>query len=251
MISGIQVSSLRPLLKTPQQVSETFSRFARMGCKTVQLQWIDPDIPPEHIAQALRDTGLNSVSVQDFYTEVAANPDYYTKLCTLTGSEWMCVSRVPEPYKNAPGIVAYARELSRLADTVAPMGLKLCFHPTSPDYQLIDGRTLVDWLMDVSGGKLHLCLDLYHIWKSGLSMPGLLRQYSGKVCMVHFKDFRGDELVPAGQGEIDWRPAIDACLETDVAYGFVEQETWARDPFDCMNEALSWLNGQLLTGEGS
>ena len=69
--------------------------------------------------------------------------------------------------------------------------------------------------------------------------------------MVHFKDFRGDELVPAGQGEIDWRPAIDACLETDVAYGFVEQETWNRDPFGCMNEALSWLNGQLLTEEGS
>ena len=245
MVSGIQVSSLRPLLKTPEQVSEAFSRFARMGCKAVQVQWIDPSVPPEHIARTLRDTGMSSVSVQDFYTDVSADPEYYTKLCIVTGSEWLCVSRVPEEYKTAPGITAFARALDRLSDTIAPMGLKLCFHPTSPDYQMIDGRTLVDALMDAVQRPLSLCLDLYHIWKSGLSMPGLIRQYSGRVCMVHFKDCRGDELVPAGQGEIDWEPAIEACLQTEVAYGFVEQETWARDPFECMDEALSWLDEQL------
>lgn len=246
MISGIQVSSLRPLLKTPRQVSEAFSRFAQMGCKTLQLQWIDPAVPPEHIAQALQDAGLTSVSVQDFYTEVMSDLEYYTKLCTFTGSEWLCVSRVPESYKTASGIAAYARELDHLADMIAPMGLKLCFHPTSPDYESIDGRTFVDALMDAAQCPLYLCLDLYHIWKSGISMPGLLRQYSGKVCMVHFKDYLGGELVPAGQGEINWGPAIDACLETDVGYGFVEQETWSRDPFDCMDEALSWLKEQLI-----
>lgn len=245
MIPGIQVSSLRPLLKTPEQVSEAFLRFAQMGCKIVQLQWIDPAVSPEYTVQALQDAGLTSVSVQDFYTEVVANLEYYTKLCTLTGSEWLCVSRIPEPYKTAQGIVTYARELDRLSDIIAPMGLKLCFHPTSPDYGLIDGRTLVDALMDAAQRPLYLCLDFYHIWKSGISMSDLLNQYSGRVCMVHFKDYLGDELVPAGQGEINWSPAIDACVETGVAYGFVEQETWSGDPFDCMDEAFTWLNEKL------
>ena len=246
MIPGIQVSSLRPLLKTPEQVSEAFSRFARMGCTTVQLQWIDPSVPPEHIARALRETGLNSVSVQDFYTSIAANLDYYTTLCTLTGSEWLCVSRVPEPYKNAQGIVTFARELDKLADAIAPMGMKICFHPTSPDFALTeDGRTLVDALMDAAQRPMYLCPDLYHMWKCSVSLPDLIRRYGDRVCMVHFKDCRGDELVPAGQGEIDFGPAIDACLEMGVTYGFVEQETWSRDPFDCMDEALSWLNKEL------
>lgn len=245
MISGIQVSSLRPLMKTPGQVSEAFSRFAGMGCKIVQLQWIDSAVSPEYIAKALRNAGLTSVSVQDFYTEVMANLEYYTKLCNLTGSEWLCVSRIPESYKTNQSIVAYAKELDSLADMIMPMGLKLCFHPTSPDYGLIDGGTLVDALMDAVQCPLHLCLDFYHIWKSGISMPGLLHQYRGRVCMVHFKDYLGDELVPAGQGEINWGPAIDACMETGVTYGFVEQETWSRDPFECIGEAFSWLNGQL------
>lgn len=249
MLTGIQVSGLRPLLKTPEQVAEVFARFAQMGCKTVQLQWIDPSVSPEQIANALRAAGLVSISVQDFYTEVQANLTYYTHLCSLTGSIWLCVSRIPEPYKSTEGIAAFAEELDRLHAVIEPMGLKLCFHPTSPDYRFIDCKTLVEILMRTVRSPMELCLDFYHIYKSGFSMPEMLYQYKGKVCIVHFKDFiatpQGDVLMPFGKGEIDWQQTIDACLKTGVPYGFVEQESWTRDPFDCMREALDSLNKQL------
>lgn len=255
MITGVQVSSLRPLLKTPEQVTGAFVRLAQMGCKTVQLQWIDPAVSPAQIAQALHTAGLVSVSVQDFSTEIMANLAYYTRLCTLTGSTWLCVSRIPEPYHSAGGIAAYAGELDNLYAAIAPMGLRLCFHPVTSDYQMIGKETLVDRLLRTVRSPVELCLDLYHIHKGGLSMPGMLHQYDGRVRMVHFKDYavtpQGPVLVPAGQGEIDWRPAVDACLETKVPYGFVEQESWTRDPFDCMREALAWLDGQARQEDGS
>lgn len=249
MIAGIQVSSLRPRLKTPEQVMEAFARFAQMGCKTVQLQWIDPVVSPEEIASALHAAGLVSVSVQDFYTEVTAHLAYYTRLCSLTGSTWLCVSRIPELYQTAEGIAAYAKELDDLYASIAPMGLKLCFHPVASDYQMVDKETLVDKLMQTVQSPLELCVDLYHLHHSGHSMQELLHQYQGKVCMVHFKDdvttAHGPVLVPAGQGEIEWEPAIEACIETGVPYGFVEQESWTRDPFDCLQEAYAWLQEQL------
>ena len=52
------------------------------------------------------------------------------------------------------------------------------------------------------------------------------------------------QLVPAGQGDTDWTGVVKTCTETNVEYGFVEQERWTRDPFDCMREALDWLDGQ-------
>ena len=49
-----------------------------------------------------------------------------------------------------------------------------------------------------------LCLDLYHVGHAGLSMEETIEKYRGKICMVHFKDFRkdGEEecLVPVGRG---------------------------------------------------
>lgn len=38
MKSGIQVSSLKPLLLTEEQVSQAFQTMRALGCTTVQLQ---------------------------------------------------------------------------------------------------------------------------------------------------------------------------------------------------------------------
>ena len=38
---------------------------------------------------------------------------------------------------------------------------------------------------------------------------------------------------------------VRACVETQVPYGFVEQERWDRDPYDCLVEALEWLRGEM------
>ena len=69
---GIQVSSVKPLLLTEEQVSLAFRRMAELGCKVVQLQWVDPSVSPEFIAKTLEENGIVSVSVQDFYDLVTA-----------------------------------------------------------------------------------------------------------------------------------------------------------------------------------
>jgi len=58
--------------------------------------------------------------------------------------------------------------------------------------------------------------------------------------MVHFKDAIGDTLVPAGQGQVNWAGVMEACRDTGVPYGFVEQEKWEKDPYECLKEALHW-----------
>ena len=47
---GIQVSSLKPLLLNEAQTREAFSRMASLGCRVVQLQWIDPSVSAKAIA---------------------------------------------------------------------------------------------------------------------------------------------------------------------------------------------------------
>ena len=76
-------------------------------------------------------------------------------------------------------------------------------------------------------------------------MPAFIRRYAGRICMVHFKDSIGDTLVPAGQGEVNWDGVVKACLDADVPYGFVEQERWDRDPYECLKEAMEWLDKEI------
>jgi len=244
MKTGIQVSSLKPLLLTEDQVKNAFAKIRTLGCRTVQLQWIDPTVPVEAISRALAENGIESVSVQDFYETISQNFQYYAHLNAATCGKWLCVSRVPERFKSREGIVNFAAELRTMQKKLDPLGQRLCFHPVTADFAAIPGENAVEELLEVMP-ELMLCLDLYHLNRCCGEMPGYIRRHAGRVCMVHFKDSQGDTLVPAGQGDIDWTGVVAACLETGIAYGFVEQERWQQDPYVCLKNAMDWLDAEI------
>ena len=249
MVTGIQISSLKPLLLTASQTEQVFTRLERLGCTTVQLQWIDPSVTPEEIALSMEQHYIRSVSVQDFYDLVAENFTYYTSLNAITGGTWLCVSRIPERLKSPQGLDAYVAELRAMQKRLEPLGQKLCFHPVSGDFTAVSGRNAVEYLLQQMP-ELELCLDLYHLNRNCTDMSAFIRQYGHRICMVHFKDAVGEKLVPAGQGDICWSGVACACLAAGVPYAFVEQEQWDRDPYLCLNEALDWLNCEIITAMG-
>ena len=237
---GIQVSSLKPLLLTTAQVQEAFAKMKALNSHTVQIQWIDPSVPIPEIARILEETGVRSVSVQDFYETVMADLDYYIDLNAATGGTWLCVSRIPERLKSPQGLDAYVQELRDLQKRLDPLDQKVCFHPVTPDYTAVPGVQAVEYLLEAMP-ELEVCLDLFHLNRNCQDMPGFIHKYGSRICMVHFKDSLGDTLVPAGQGDIDWTGVVKACEDSGVAYGFVEQERWERDPYDCLSEAMQWV----------
>jgi len=248
MKTGIQVSSFKPVLTTENEVKTAFEKMKAMGCEWVQLQWIDPSVSIEFIAKCLENTGIRSVSVQDFYEVIRQNKQYYINLNARTGGTWMCVSRIPDRLKTRAGLDEYVAELRAFQHELDACGQKLCFHAVAADFALVDGINPVEYLLNAMP-ELAICADLYHVNKVGLNMGDWLRRYADRVCMVHFKDEQNGQLVPAGQGDTDWTGVVAACVDTGVEYGFVEQERWLKDPFDCMREALDWLNNELMEGE--
>lgn len=250
MITGIQVSSFKPVLTTEQEVEYAFARMQDMGCTTVQLQWIDPAVSVDFVGQMCRKYGISSVSIQDFYVAVLDRKDYHYGLNAATNGTWVCVSRIPDRLKSREGIAAYVAELREMSRELEQIGQKLCFHPVSADFAPFNGvEQPVETLLEQMP-ELMICFDLYHLHKTGRNMTEYLRRYRGRVVMVHFKDYRlnpdgSEALVPAGQGEINWTGVVEACVETGVAYGFAEQERWEGDPFQRLKEAFDWLNKQL------
>lgn len=244
MKTGIQVSSLKPLLLTDIQVRESFRKLRALGCSRVQLQWIDPSVSPEAIAGALRENGLRSLSVQDLYETVEDAFEYYVNLNVLTGGKWLCVSRIPERYKSREGLDAFMAELRAMQAKLDPWDQKLCFHPVSTDFTAVPGIRAVEYLLDAMP-ELALCLDLYHLNRCCPNMSAYIRRYTGRICMVHFKDSLGGTLVPAGQGDTNWAGVVRACLDSGVPYAFVEQERWQGDLYVHLKDALDWLDREI------
>lgn len=247
---GIQVSSVKPLLLTEAQVAQAFQNMRALGCTTVQLQWIDPAVPVSAIAACLKESGMDSVSVQDFYEVIRENLSYYVDLNAATGGTWLCVSRIPDRLKSVEGLDAYIAELRAMQNKLTHLGQKICFHPVSVDFTAVPGINAVEYLFDHMP-ELDICLDLYHLNRNCGDMPAFIRKYASRICMVHFKDGKGDTLVPAGQGDTNWSGVVRACLDANIPYAFVEQERWDRDPYDCLKEATDWLNAEIKNSTGN
>ena len=244
MQSGIQISSFRPLMKTEAEMRDTFRQTAMLGCRFVQLQWIGRAVQTEKIAEALKENGLNSVSVQDLSDNVLAEEEYYLRLNEQTGGKWLCVSRIPERMKSPEGLEGFMNELQRLSERCAAYGQELCLHPVADDYLNINGKCPVDEIL-AGLPQMKLCLDLYHLAKAGYSAPAWMDRWPDRIELVHFKDEQNSRLVPAGQGNLCNATLVRACLNAKVSFGFVEQESWDGDPFACLGEAFRWLNGEL------
>lgn len=245
MKTGIQISSLKPMIQSIEQTRAVCEKIRAMGCDTVQLQWLGEAVFPGAAGRILRENGLRSVSVQDFFDKVLMEPDYYYRLNYSTAAQWICVSRIPEAYKSPDGLDRFIVCLQEMRSSYSLLGQKVCFHPVTGDYCAVDGMDAVEYILEKIP-DLDICLDLYHLNRVCKDMPAYIRRYAGRIPMVHFKD--ADEtgkLVPAGQGAVSWSGVVKACLDAGVEYGFAEQETWDRDPFACLKEALDWLDAEI------
>lgn len=245
MKTGIQISSLKPLIQTEETLRETCGKIAALGCGTVQLQWLGREIPVDTVAEILRENGMGSLGIQDFYGRVLEDFEYYVNLNAATGGCWFTVSRIPEDCKSPLGLAEFIRQLRHMQQRLDEFGQKLLFHPVTADYRAVLGMNAVEYLMDAMP-ELELCLDLYHLNRNCGDMPGFLRRYAGRIPMVHFKDEdAAGNLVPAGTGIVRWQGVTEACRETGVLWALAEQETWEGDPFRLLNRALVWIQGEL------
>ncbi|ETA82317.1 sugar phosphate isomerase/epimerase family protein, partial [Youngiibacter fragilis] len=101
-------------------------------------------------------------------------------------------------------------------------------------------------------------LDVHWIQRAGLDPIKVIKDYKGRVNIIHLKDYRignldlsalktGDmkkfftdfqniiEFAELGQGNLDLKGIIEAGLESGVEYFFVEQDdTYGKDPMESL-----------------
>ena len=249
---GIQISSVRKYLQTPADVLASFQKVSAMGYRIIQIQWISPDVPFEFIRDALQETGLTCVGTQDYYDEVVARWADFVAMNDLWGSRNVCVSGIPERYRTYEGCLAFAHELNQRSESLERQGKLLSFHPRASDVIQFAGQNSLEIILQNTRQECQFVLDVYHLVKAGFDPLEWIYRVAGRNDLIHFKDRKlkpdGSEvLMPVGQGDIEWEPVFQACIATHIQYGFAEQESWLKDPFECLQESYDYIVSKGIT----
>jgi sugar phosphate isomerase/epimerase len=219
---------------------------SEIGYRFIQIQWISAEVPAGFIHEALQETRLECVGTQDYYDMVVGELDKVVEMNVLWGGSYICVSGIPERFRSAEGCLEFAKELNQLAKRVEKRGKVLNFHSRQVDVMRFGERNSLEVVLEHTREPVQFLLDVYHLVKAGLEPVEWIHKVEGRNDLIHFKDMKvrqdGSEvLTPVGQGEIGWEEIFRACEETGVKYGFAEQETWEKDPFECLRESYEYI----------
>ena len=161
-------------------------------------------------------------------------------------------------------IMAFIQKAEGFAHKLSEEGIELYYHNHHIEFRKYDGEYLLD-IMKNSTSKLGFELDVHWIHRGGADPVKIIKEYAGRVTLLHLKDYRiGDvdltdldpkdmgkfmqrftdvvEFAEVGEGNLDMKAIIDAGLDSGSKYFLIEQDNqYGRDPFDCLKTSADNL----------
>lgn len=211
--------------------------------------------------------GLIPISAHVPYAEMVMNNDLL-KVYKEIGCEYVVIPYLVE--KDRPGNSAFddvIKNAEILGKTANELGMKLGYHNHDFEFTKIEGEYAIDMLYrKVSPELLTTEFDTCWVNVGGENPAEYIRKYSGRVEIVHLKDFVGSksenmyaligidenekkeaadkfELRPVGYGVQNFPEILKASKEAGAKWVVVEQDnpSMGKTAFECSEMSIEYL----------
>jgi sugar phosphate isomerase/epimerase len=255
---GVQLYTVRTQIGADP--AATLKRVAAVGY--TELEVLQPTLSTiAPLASALK---LDIVSAHlDAPTAKGEGFDAFVAQAQRLGLRYLVVPWVPpaERPTDRGGFEQIAARLSHMARTAAAAKLRLCYHNHAFEFgQDRDGTRWLDVLMrGTEAAGVQLELDVFWAAIAGADPVALLRQYAGRVALVHLKDKDSragpslvEQSVPrtafveVGSGSLDFPSILAAARAAGVRHYFVEQDQTPADPIDSLRKSYVFLTSLAI-----
>ena len=247
---GLQLFSVRNAMK--EDFVGTLKAVKDMGYEYVEFAGYYGRTA-EEIKAILDELGLKCISVHqglDFYNEDADAAAQFLKTFGVKysvipwyGKEKLAGNEAWEESK---------KRFTEVGEVLKKYGMKLGYHNHDFEFETVDGKYIHDYIFDeVDSSVIDPELDTCWVHYAGIDPAEKIRQFKGRVEVVHLKDFvakrlaggpayalidvNGNEIKntkedngfafrPLGMGRQDFASILAACEESGTEYVIVEQD---------------------------
>ena len=247
---GIQLYGVRNAMEA--DFEGTLKAVADMGYEYVEFAGYYGRSADE-IKALLDKYGLKCLSVHqglDFYD---SNPDAAAEFLKSFGTKYSVI-----PWYGAEklaGTDAWEESVARfrrVGEILKAHGMKLGYHNHDFEFEKHEGKYLHDYIFEALGDLIDPELDTCWVHYAGINPADKIREFSGRVEIVHLKDFvckelgggpaydlidnsgkglgkksredNGFQFRPLGQGRQNFAEILEACEEAGTEIVIVEQD---------------------------
>ena len=255
---GIQLFGVRNSMQ--QDFEGTLKAIAEMGYEYVEFAGYYGKTK-EELKEVLDKYGLKCVSVHqglDFYDEDADSAAEFLKYFGVKYSvaPWYDKAKLAgnDAWKDT------VERFIKVGKVLKAHGMKLGYHNHEFEFETYEGKYLHDYIFEAVPEELiDPEFDTCWVHYAGLEPAAKIRQFAGRVEVVHLKDFVCDrlaggptydlidengkpikttrednkfEFTPLGQGRQNFAEILKACEESGTEYVIVEQDSVYRGMTD-------------------
>ena len=165
------------------------------GFTEVEVAGLPPGLPPAQLRQKLLAQGLNPVSGNWSYDDVAKKIEKVVAEARALGVRYAGVGLISRPNRRTlteADTLEAARAFNRAGEALAREGIRFFFHPHGDEFVPHGaGRTLFDLLAEKTDPKL-VCFEIDIFWAvhAGQDPVKLMQKHPGRWHLMHVKDMR-------------------------------------------------------------
>ncbi|MER1954744.1 MAG: sugar phosphate isomerase/epimerase [Desemzia incerta] len=255
---------------------ETLKRISEIGYNSVEISQVE--MTPENVAeikQASEEFGMEIASLSaglkpmlEGQESLTTHLDKIIEDCKTLNADIVRIGMLPfEAMASLDKVLEFCHQANAVAETMKEQGIKLYYHNHHIEFVKYDGRYLLDIIRE-EAPLLGIEMDVHWVQRGGRNPVEVLKEYAGKVDLVHLKDYRmvpvtqeavdelqkgnmevfmnaftnNIEFAELGTGNLDLKAIIEQSIESGARYLLVEQDdTYGRDPFESLAESYEYL----------
>lgn len=251
---AVQMYTLRDYGTTEEQ----FRFAADSGFQNVETVGTH-DLSAEEMNALLTETGLAVVSSHVDINTLRTDLEGVIAFNEAVGNSTIVMPYLGEEDRptDAAGWAELGAELGEIGALLQEAGLQLAYHNHDFEMEEIDGKLIIDHLLDAASPEtLMWQADLAWIDRGAQDPAALLTEHAGRVVSVHAKDNypegEGEDeggFATVGSGTLEWDTVLPATVEAGVQYYIVEHDSptdyqTIADSFEFLSQELPAVLGQ-------
>ena len=245
---GAQFYTLRDSCKDLAGLEESMKRVADMGYSSIQLSGVCA-YEGEWAAEKAKEIGITIDITHYAYGKIINEIENTIKHHDAMNCK--CIGIGSSPYdKDQAGLDRFCSEIATVIPAIVASGHKLMYHNHHWEFAKLGDKTFLELLCErFTPEELGITLDTYWVQAGGADPAAWIKKLHGRIDRIHFKDMvmnntdKRVRIAPIGEGNMNYDAIIQACLDENIEYGYVElDDCYGEDPFDCMKRSYDFLS---------
>ena len=231
---GLQIYTVRDKMETPDTYLAAMKQIREIGYTHFQTAGKVTTIEEaEFYKKCADEAGLRICGTHFDWKIIKDDFDLALKIHEILGTTNMGIGCMPgkEPRTEKGALLQFIEESNEIGHKLSKYGMKFTYHNHSFEFSKIEGKTLMDDLIDgLDPSVVSFVLDTYWVQHGGYDVRKMIERLAGRVDILHLKDMgvsfdeKKTDITEVGNGNINFEDIIPLAENTGVKDFVVEQD---------------------------